>query len=319
MRPVSFSLVFGLAVAAASGAYGCGKAELTMGEGDPTEVKPVAPDAGPGMTSSSDALRGADAGVNTDAAPRATPVPAGCPACGNGIVECGEQCDDGNTVTERSVVYGRLDDMYWWTSKYMDPAGPAVCNARCLRDVGRARACGDGILDADDGEECDDDMITSSPSLGAELYGFPKYTRVCDCDCKLTQCAGKDLSRFTNDDDCDGVLNSSDNCRYRFNPDQSDADNNGVGDACAPSMSTNALRSLRGSRCPNLIVYVDLGWPTPSFDFDDDSIGIDDPSEDNCPSVANRDQQDSNRNGRGDACDTSAICPAHCPAPAAEP
>ncbi|MBK6846289.1 MAG: thrombospondin type 3 repeat-containing protein [Proteobacteria bacterium] len=55
--------------------------------------------------------------------------------------------------------------------------------------------------------------------------------------------------------------------------------------------------------------------PNRGTTLDHDERGYDD--RDNCPFVANADQKDSNRNGRGDACDTSAICPAHCSAPAA--
>lgn len=51
---------------------------------------------------------------------------SGCSVCGNGVVEAGEVCDDGNTVDD-------LD-----------------CSADCQR------LCGDGTLDADLGEACDD-------------------------------------------------------------------------------------------------------------------------------------------------------------------
>ncbi|MEZ4366296.1 MAG: DUF4215 domain-containing protein [Kofleriaceae bacterium] len=47
--------------------------------------------------------------------------------CGNGVVDAGEQCDDGNVA---------------------DHDG---CQSSCV-----VQACGDGIVDADDGEQCDD-------------------------------------------------------------------------------------------------------------------------------------------------------------------
>lgn len=73
--------------------------------------------------------------------------------------------------------------------------------------------------------------------------------------------------------DGDGYHNDADNCPTVFNPDQADADHDGLGDAC---------------------------------DTDDDNDGISD-SADNCPLVANADQTDNDHDGKGDACD-SDLC-----------
>lgn len=77
------------------------------------------------------------------------------------------------------------------------------------------------------------------------------------------------------DNDNDGVANASDNCEFVANPDQTDANQNGFGDSCDP-----ALR-----------------------DSDSDSVldGVD-----NCPFVPNADQRDTNQDGIGDACESSA-------------
>jgi hypothetical protein len=76
------------------------------------------------------------------------------------------------------------------------------------------------------------------------------------------------------DSDGDGILDSADNCPLNFNPDQTDTDGNGQGDAC------------------------DFGLP------DTDGDGIDDLI-DNCVDVINPGQQDADGDGIGDACDTA--------------
>jgi hypothetical protein len=82
----------------------------------------------------------------------------------------------------------------------------------------------------------------------------------------------------TADSDNDGVADGADNCPDTPNSNQSDADGDGVGDACE--------------------------GPTPAdSDLDGVSDGLD-----NCPSVPNPDQADANADGTGDACsaDTDA-------------
>ena len=67
---------------------------------------------------------------------------AGCAAaavCGNGSVEAGESCDDGNLVTE-ACNYGQQSC--------------SVCGAACQSLAGATSYCGDRVLVAD--EECDD-------------------------------------------------------------------------------------------------------------------------------------------------------------------
>ena len=69
-------------------------------------------------------------------------------------------------------------------------------------------------------------------------------------------------------------MDSADNCPTTFNPDQTDTDNDGAGDAC---------------------------------DDDDDGDTILD-ADDNCPLTANTDQADCDGDGTGDACDPESPC-----------
>ena len=74
---------------------------------------------------------------------------------------------------------------------------------------------------------------------------------------------------LTVDRDSDGVPNPADNCVGSPNPNQSDLDGDGAGDAC---------------------------------DMDDDNDAVFDTA-DNCPLTANADQADQDGDGRGDVCD----------------
>ena len=78
-------------------------------------------------------------------------------------------------------------------------------------------------------------------------------------------------SALWNDADCDndGIKNGDDNCAFTANTNQTDNDNDGIGDTC---------------------------------DDDDDNDGIID-TVDNCPLTPNTDQADRDHDGKGDVCD----------------
>lgn len=72
--------------------------------------------------------------------------PGGGGTCGNGTVETGEQCDDGNTVTE-ACAYGQTSC--------------TVCSSSCTNVAGATSYCGNGSVDSANGEQCDDGNTTS--------------------------------------------------------------------------------------------------------------------------------------------------------------
>ncbi|NAS31796.1 T9SS type A sorting domain-containing protein [Flavobacteriaceae bacterium R38] len=109
------------------------------------------------------------------------------------------------------------------------------------------------------------------------------------------------------DNDGDGVLNDVDNCPNTPNPDQADADGNGIGDVCQDTDFDGVIDI--NDNCPNT--------PNPDqADADGDGMGdvcqdtdgdgvID--IEDNCPDNANPDQADTDGDGIGDVCDNGFL------------
>ena len=96
----------------------------------------------------------------------------------------------------------------------------------------------------------------------------------------------------TNDDDfdSDGLLDVADNCPRQRNADQSDLDSDGKGDVCDPDKDGDGY--FNGPQANS-------SGPEPQSEVSYDLI-------DNCPSVANPDQADTNNDGVGDVCDADA-------------
>ena len=107
------------------------------------------------------------------------------------------------------------------------------------------------------------------------------------------------------DSDADGYGDSIDNCPNDSNIDQSDADGNGVGDACDSDLDgdgvSNAVDNCPATSNPDQL-NTDGDFYGNACDSDDDGDGIDDAS-DNCPINSNTSQVDQDNDGVGDACD----------------
>ncbi len=90
------------------------------------------------------------------------------------------------------------------------------------------------------------------------------------------------------DADGDGLPNDDDNCPLAANPDQADADGDHVGDACPGGSGDDGDDGDGGAGGDD------------ERDFDHDGVGDD---SDNCVSISNPDQYDSDGDQLGDACD----------------
>lgn len=100
---------------------------------------------------------------------------------------------------------------------------------------------------------------------------------------KTTKCS------FDNDYDCDASENTVDSCPNAYNPSQKDLDHDGIGNVCDDDIDGDGIK--------NPIWIVD--------DLDHIIIALLDQNTDNCLFIVNPNQEDSNTNGLGDACDGS--------------
>jgi hypothetical protein len=114
-----------------------------------------------------------------------------------------------------------------------------------------------------------------------------------------------DLTNALNpdDDDSDGIPDAQDNCQLVDNPDQSDADQDDVGNVCDLICPVTPQGSVGIDTDPFSPTY---GCAVAEDPNDDDGDGIDDTA-DNCPLVSNADQANGDGDSLGDACDEAPV------------
>ncbi len=199
---------------------------------------------------------GADAGAGTTtcyvqvceelpaAAPRAcsvseVSVTVLATSCGNGVVDDGEDCDDGNldntdACPDDVMAGGSCRDAFcgdgfiWAGQDECDDGetSPSAggCKADCSGFVAPdCGAAGDGVAGA---ETCD--------GLDTDCDGFVDATYDVSTDEVTPVCAECDVDNADLDCDGDGVDNGVDACPGVASTDQNDCDGDGFGDACDP-------------------------------------------------------------------------------------
>jgi len=137
-----------------------------------------------------------DGASNSDSMPGACRTGCLLPACGDLVVDPDEACDDGNAVTE-GCSYGLTSC--------------TVCDSDCTLSAGVTSYCGDGAIDS--AETCDDGPLNDELTSDA-----------CRRDCTLPACG--DGTRDSVEACDDGNLSDRDQCTSTCEL--------GLGRACAP-------------------------------------------------------------------------------------
>lgn len=144
--------------------------------------------------------------------------------CGDGVTSGSEACDDGNDATE-ACDYGAMSCV--------------VCGAGCTQQSGAPNYCGDGDIDAAEGEACE-----------------PPSTSACDAGCQSlsvpTQCSNDVIDGTETDVDCGG----------RECP------------PCGAGLFCGTARDCAdGDACTTDTCDVELGCSFPIIDADSDTFG----------------------------------------------
>lgn len=121
------------------------------------------------------------------------------PVCGNGVIEAGEQCDDGNQVStdgcrNSTAVAGPCTIPNGWVCDNQAPTVPNTFG--CTNCV---NSCGNGVFNPICGEECEDgnfDATDSCDVTNENSFGF----------CSLTFC-GDGVRQTDNGENTGGPLN----------------------------------------------------------------------------------------------------------------
>jgi len=209
--------------------------------------------------------------------------------CGNGVVELGEECDDGNTFNNDGCsAQCQLEE----NDGDGDIVGDALDNCPGEPNPGQEDTDGDGVGDA-----CDNCVTTPNP--GQENSDGDALGSACD-NCPLVT----NQNQANADGDAPG--DACDNCPAAANAAQADIDGDGVGDTCDNCLTKPNPGQIdvdsdgRGDACDNCPAAANAA----QIDADSDGRGD---ACDNCLGLANPTQKDADGDGSGDACDVTCV------------
>lgn len=163
------------------------------------------------------------------------------------------------------------------------------------------------IIDAGDGDDIlnydckDGELVGVDGSIqvaGHQPVFHTNFETIVLVDCIFT------------DADGDGIVGGIDNCPAADNPDQADADADGLGDVCDDDPEGDDVAA--GDNCPDAANSgqedMDGDGVGDACDSDTDGDGTEN-GNDNCLLIPNADQADADADGFGDACDLDATPP----------
>ena len=207
-----------------------------------------------------------------------------------GVVSFGDGCGAPNKYSVSTEFSYYLD----WVAQQFD-LKCSPCHSAAILESNCECICIQGWVGT--GKECGPDE---------DADGWSDVPLNCqDVNCKLDNCPG-DANPNQADADGDGIGDVCDNCVSVANADQADADGDGKGDVCdncasvANADQADADGDGKGDLCDNCPTNAN----SDQADGDADTVGD---LCDNCPAVPNADQTDSDVNGIGAACENKGI------------